>query len=58
MELLEKFQETPADVAKDTGISESIFSNWKTRNGGLSIGNLAKIAKHFNVSIEYFLKED
>lgn len=57
-ELLEKFQETPADVAKDTGISESIFSNWKTRNGGLSVENLAKVAKHFNVPIEYFLKED
>ena len=57
-ELLERHNETTADVSRDTGIQESVFSNWKSRNGALSVDNLAKIAKHFNVPIEYFLETE
>ena len=57
LELLEKAHETTADVSKDTGIQESVFSNWKSRNGALSVENLAKVARHFGVPIEYFLED-
>ncbi len=56
-ELLKEHNETTSDVSKDTGISESIFSNWKSRNGALSVENLAKVAKHFKVPIEYFIEK-
>ena len=55
--LLKEKNVTTADVASATGISQSVFSNWKTRGGNLSLENIAKVAKFFNVPIESFLKE-
>ena len=58
--LLEQTGETTYQVCKATGIPESTISMWKDRciNQGkdakLSIDNLAKLAKHFNVALEYF----
>jgi transcriptional regulator with XRE-family HTH domain len=60
--LLEKTGETTYQVCKATNIPESTISMWRDRcvNQGkdakLSIDNLAKLAKHFGVPIEYFLK--
>ena len=43
---------TFADLSRATGISESIFSNLKNRNGKLSLTNAAKIAELLDVTIE------
>ena len=62
--LLEQTGETTYQVCKATGVPENVISMWKDRclNKGkdskLSIDNLAKIARHFNVPLEYFLTED
>lgn len=61
--LLEQTGETTYQVCKATGIPESTISMWKDRciNQGkdakLSIDNLAKLAKHFNVALEYFTED-
>ena len=52
---------TASEVARATGIPESVFSNWKNRNGGnykLSLDNIAKVAKYFNVPIEFFVEDE
>lgn len=56
LELLKKTGKTTAQVCRDTGISESVISNLKTRGGNLSAANLKKLADYFGVSIEYFLE--
>jgi transcriptional regulator with XRE-family HTH domain len=57
VELLNKSGKTTAQVCRDTGISESVISNLKTRGGNLSAGNLKKLAEYFGVSIDYFFEE-
>ena len=57
-ELLTKNGMTTAQVAKETNISEPIFSNWKNRKGNLTIDNLAKIARFFGVPMEYFIPNE
>ena len=58
--LLEKSGETTYQVCKATSIPESTISMWKDRcvkqgkDAKLSIDNLAKLAKHFNVPLEFF----
>ena len=49
---------TAADVAKATGISQTVFSNWKARGGGLSFENIAKVAQFLEVPLETFAKQD
>jgi transcriptional regulator with XRE-family HTH domain len=56
-ELLSKSGKKVSQVSKETGISESVFSTWKNRNGGLSAENLYKVAKYFDVPIEFFLEK-
>lgn len=59
LELLKKTGKTTYQVCHDVGISENTMSNWKKRsdNGGkLSVDNLAKLARYFNVPMEYFLE--
>ena len=60
MELLTKNGVTTAQVARETGISETVFSNWKNRKeqGNLKVENLAKVSKYFGVPIDYFLPGD
>lgn len=46
-------------LAKDTGISESLFSKWRSRpTSDISATNLSKIAEYMNVSIDYLLTGD
>lgn len=52
--LLKKYNVTTAQVCRACGISQAAMSNWHRRGGNLSVKNLAKIAKYFNVPIEYF----
>ena len=42
-------------VAKDTGITLSTFTDWKNGRSNPGVEKLNKIAKYFNVSMEYFL---
>jgi repressor LexA len=53
--LLEKTGETSYQVAKATGIGENTLSQWKTGRSNPKVDKLIKLAKHFNVPIEYFL---
>ena len=58
LKLLEKAGVTTYQVCKATGMKENVFSMWKSRQDGkLSVENLAKLAKYFDVPIEYFLDE-
>lgn len=56
MELLSKTNKTPYQVAKETGISQTAFSNWKSGRSEPSIDSLKKLADYFKVPIEYFLE--
>lgn len=58
-ELLSKNGVTTAQVARETGISESVFSNWKNRPGqcNLTVENLAKVSKFFGVTMDVFIPE-
>lgn len=58
LQLLEKTGKTTYQVCKDTGIPESTISMWKNRGSGLSVKNLAVLAKYFGVQIEYFIEEE
>lgn len=43
-------------LAKDTGISESLFSKWKSKaTSDISSSNLAKIADYLDCSVDYLL---
>ena len=56
-ELLEKTHKTSYRVSKDTGIAQSILSDWKTGRSKPKVDKLKILADYFGVSIEYFLKE-
>ena len=56
-ELLNKFNKTAYQVSKDTGIAQSILSEWKSgRIKILGAEKLKILADYFNVPIEYFLE--
>lgn len=55
--LLAKNNKTMYRVSKDTGISQSILSEWKSgRIKTLGADKLKILADYFGVSIEYFLE--
>lgn len=43
---------TFAEVSRATGISESVFSNLKTRGNNLSFDNAAKVARFLGLPLE------
>lgn len=55
-ELLDKTNKTAYQVSKDTGISQTAFSNWKSGRSEPGLDSLKKLADYFNVSIEYFIE--
>ena len=55
--LLEKKNKTVYQVSKETGISQTAFSNWKTKRSEPGLESLRKLADYFNVPIEYFLEK-
>lgn len=55
-ELLVKNNETAYAVAKETGIAQSIFSDWKNGRSTPKVDKLQKLADYFGVSIQYFLE--
>jgi transcriptional regulator with XRE-family HTH domain len=54
-DLLKKTNKTTYRVSKDTGISQSVFSAWKTNRSTPKQDKLQKIADYFNVTIEYLM---
>ncbi len=55
--LLEKVNKTSYQISKETGISQTAFSNWKSGRSEPSLESLKRLAKYFNVPIEYFLPD-
>ena len=43
-------------VATESGVNQSTFSDWKSGRSKPKLEKLAKIAKFFEVPIEYFLE--
>lgn len=58
VELLQKTNTTPYQVAKATGISQSTLSDWKIGRAKPKVDKLLKLAEYFGVTVDYFLKED
>ena len=56
-DLLEKTNKTSYQVAKETGISQTAFSNWKSGRSEPSLESLSRLARYFHVPIEYFLSD-
>ncbi len=57
LELLNKRNITAYRVAKDTGISPVVFSEWKKGKSNPKIDKLTILAKYFDVSVEYFIED-
>lgn len=55
--LLEKSNKTAYQVSKDTGIAQSILSDWKTGRSNPKVDKLKTLADYFGVPIEYFLED-
>lgn len=49
---------TDADIAKETGIPQSTFSDWKSGKSIPKLPKLIKIAEVFNTSIEELITSD
>lgn len=56
-DLLDKSNKTAYRVSKDTGIAQSVLSDWKTGRSKPKMDKLKILADYFGVSIEYFLEE-
>lgn len=55
--LLVKHNKTAYRVSKDTGIAQSVLSDWKTGRSKPKADKLKILADYFGVPIEYFLEE-
>lgn len=56
-ELLIKRNITAYKVSKDTGVSNSVLSDWKRGKSNPKLDKLIILAKYFNVPIEYFVED-
>ena len=62
--MYEKFQKllmnsgkTAYRVAKETGLSPTVFSDWKRGKSNPKVDKLKTLADYFGVPIEYFLED-
>ena len=55
-ELLEKNNKTAYQVSKETGIPQSVLSDWKRGRSKPKAEKLKILADYFGVSIEYLLE--
>ena len=55
-ELLVKNNKTAYAVAKETGIAQSVLSDWKNGRSKPKVDKLKKIADYFKVPIEQLLE--
>ena len=56
-ELLDKNNKTAYAVSKETGIAQSVFSDWKTGRSKPKFDKLLILAKYFGVPVEYFAED-
>ena len=54
--LLEKTDKTVYQISKETGISQTAFSNWKSGRSTPSLESLKKLSVYFGVEIEDLLE--
>lgn len=54
-ELLKKKGVRVADVARATGITKGVFSDWKSGRYQLKADKLKKIAEYFGVTVDYLM---
>ena len=54
--LLEKTDKTVYQISKETGISQTAFSNWKSGRSTPSLESLNKLSVYFGVAIEDLLE--
>lgn len=57
-QLLQKFGVTTYQVSKATGIAQSTFSSWKSRNNLITGEKARKIADYFGVTVDYLMTGD
>lgn len=57
-ELMEPRGETAYQVSKATGISQTTISNWKAGIAKPGTKSLVALAKHFEVSVDYFIGDE
>ena len=55
--LLTKNGITAYQVSKETGVATSTLTEWKNGTYKPKVDKLVKIARYFNVPLEYFLEE-
>lgn len=56
--LLEKTNKTAYRVSKDTGIAQSVLSDWKRGISNPKVDKLKKLSDYFGVPLGYFLEEE
>ena len=56
-ELLLKNNTKPYRVAKDTGLSPTLFCDWKSGKSRPKADKIKILADYFGVSIDYFLED-
>ena len=54
-QLLQKYGVTPYKVAKESGVTQTALSNWKSGRSTPTTKTLQKIADYFGVSIDYLM---
>ena len=57
VELLQKYGTTPYKVSKETGVSQSTLSDWKTGRSKPKADKLKILAEYFGVTIDYFYED-
>lgn len=57
-DLLDENNKTAYQVSKETGIAQSVLSDWKTGRSKPKFDKLMALAKHFNVPVEYFAESE
>lgn len=55
-ELLVKSNKTAYQIAKDTGIAQSVLSDWKTGRSKPKADKLKILADYFGVTVDFFLE--
>lgn len=56
--LIEERNITAYQVAKETGLTSTLFSEWKSGKANPKVDKLLKLAEYFDVPLEYFVKEE
>lgn len=56
--LLYENNKTAYQISKDTGIAQSVLSDWKRGRSNPKVDKLKILADYFDVSIEYFLEDE